>query len=145
MTAISARQLRFKPRPGRRAQHWTTGAIAWQSKAAYSLALKVLWCCLTSRCPKVYGEGISSADIQKLGDLEHWGQFVDAILGKGSTGAHFGYSGPLTEAVLLGSVASRFPKTTLQWDAAAMKFSNVPEANLYVRRPYRQGWQVTGL
>lgn len=95
--------------------------------------------------PKVYGEGISSADIQKLGDLEHWGQFVDAILGKGSTGAHFGYSGPLTEAVLLGSVASRFPKTTLQWDAAAMKFSNVPEANLYVRRPYRQGWQVTGL
>jgi predicted dehydrogenase len=95
--------------------------------------------------PKLYGEGISDADVQKLGNLDHWGQFVDAVLGKGTTGAHFGYSGPLTEAVLLGSVASRFPKTTLQWDAKTMTFPNTPEANQFVKRVYRKGWEVKGL
>jgi predicted dehydrogenase len=95
--------------------------------------------------PKLYGDGISDADVQKEGNLDHWGQFVDAILGKATTGAHFGYAGPLTEAVLLGCVASRFPKTTLQWDAAALKFPNTPEANQYVKRAYREGWEVKGL
>src|SRR5262249_35820789 len=52
---------------------------------------------------------------------DHWLQFVEACLGKGKTSANFDYAGPLTEAVLLGSVATRFPKTTLQWDAAALK------------------------
>jgi hypothetical protein len=51
----------------------------------------------------------------------------------------------LTEAVLLGSIASRFPKTTLAWDAPKTAFSNVKEANTYVRRAYRSGWSVRGL
>jgi predicted dehydrogenase len=75
----------------------------------------------------------------------HWHQFVDAILGKEKTQANFDYAGPLTEAVLLGSVASRFPKTTLDWDAKKMKFTNVKEANQFVRRKYRKGWEVAGL
>ena len=74
----------------------------------------------------------------------HWGEFVDACCGKGKTSAHFGYAGPLTEAVLLGTVATRFPQATLEWDAAKLKFSE-PEANHFVRRKYRQGWQVKGL
>ena len=75
---------------------------------------------------------------------DHWHQFVDAILGKDKTQAHFGYAGPLTEAVLLGSVASRFPKTTLEWNAKKLTF-NVKEANQFVRRKYRKGWEVKGL
>ncbi len=75
----------------------------------------------------------------------HWHQFVDAILGKDKTQANFDYAGPLTEAVLLGSVASRFPKTTLEWNAKKLKFTNVKEANQYVRREYRKGWEVKGL
>ena len=51
-------------------------------------------------------------------------------------------AGPLTETVLLGSVASRFPKTTLNWDAAKLRFTNVKEANQYVRRKYRKGWDI---
>ena len=50
-----------------------------------------------------------------------------------------------TEAVLLGSVASRFPQTTLDWDAAKLTFTNVKEANQYVRKTYRKGWEVKGL
>jgi len=75
----------------------------------------------------------------------HWHQFVEAVRGNGKTSANFDYAGPLTEAVLLGSVATRFPKTTLEWKAAALKFTNVNEANQYVRREYRKGWEVAGL
>ncbi|MGE4178979.1 MAG: Gfo/Idh/MocA family protein [Limisphaerales bacterium] len=76
---------------------------------------------------------------------DHWRQFVDAVRGEGKTSAGFDYSGPLTESILLGSVASRFPGITLLWNAAGLEFSNVKEANAYVRRTYRKGWEVAGL
>lgn len=75
----------------------------------------------------------------------HYLQFVDAVMGKAKTSAGFDYSGPLTEAVLLGPVATRFPKTTLNWNGAKMKFTNSKEATKYVRRKYRAGWNVKGL
>ena len=81
----------------------------------------------------------------ELESVNHWHQFVEAIRGNGKTSAGFDYAGPLTEAVLLGGVASRFPKQTLQWDGPGLKFTNVPEANNLVRRTYRKGWDVAGL
>ena len=42
----------------------------------------------------------------------HYLQFVEAVRGNGKTSAPFSYSGPLTEMVLLGCLATRFPKTT---------------------------------
>ncbi len=75
----------------------------------------------------------------------HYAQFVETVRGNAKTSASFDYSGPLTEAVLLGSVATRFPQMTLQWDSAGLKFSNSPEATRYVRRDYREGWEVKGL
>ena len=75
---------------------------------------------------------------------DHWGEFVQACRGNGRTLAGFDYAGPLTEAVLLGGVASRFPKTTLKWDPKGLKFSE-REANQYVRREYRKGWTLRGL
>jgi len=53
----------------------------------------------------------------------------------------FGYSGPLTEANHLGNVAFRAGKR-LEWDAAAMKFPNAPEADSYLAREYREGWSL---
>jgi hypothetical protein len=50
----------------------------------------------------------------------------------------------LTEAVLLGGVASRFPKTTLKWNAGKLEF-DLREANQFIRRDYRSGWNVKGL
>ena len=75
---------------------------------------------------------------------DHWHQFVDAILGKDKTQANFDYAGPLTESVLLGSVATRFPQTTLLWNAKKLTF-DVKEATQLVRRKYRKGWEVKGL
>ncbi len=81
----------------------------------------------------------------ELPPQNHWTQFAEACRGNGKTSASFDYAGPLTEAVLLGGVATRFPKTTLDWDAAKLKFTNVSDANQFVRRTYRKGWEVKGL
>lgn len=75
----------------------------------------------------------------------HYHQFVDAVLGKVAASAPFDYAGPLTEAVLLGPIATRFPHVTLEWNGAGMKFRNSPEANVHLRRKYRAGWDVKGL
>ncbi len=89
--------------------------------------------------------GDSGAELSKQGAEDHYLQFVEACRGNGKTSAPFDYAGPLTEAVLLGCLATRFPKTTLEWDAAGLKVSNVKEANSFVRRRYRKGWEVEGL
>jgi predicted dehydrogenase len=77
--------------------------------------------------------------------VNHYYQFVEAVMGNGKTTTSFDYAGPLTEAVLLGPLATRFPKTTLEWNSAKLKFSNSPEANHHVRTRYREGWKVKGL
>jgi predicted dehydrogenase len=84
-------------------------------------------------------------ELPKAESTNHYHQFVDAVLGNAKTSAPFDYAGPLTEAVLLGPLATRFPKTTLEWDSARLKFRNSPEANAFVRRKYRMGWEVKGL
>lgn len=75
----------------------------------------------------------------------HYHEWVNACLGEGSTSAGFGYAGPLTEALLLGVVANRFPDTKLVWDADKLEVSNVAEANELLRRTYRDGFEVMGL
>jgi len=56
-----------------------------------------------------------------------------------TAGADFAYSGPLAEICCLGNIAQRVD-TRIHWDPAAMKVTNVPEANKYVRWEYRKGW-----
>ncbi len=75
----------------------------------------------------------------------HYHQWVDACLGNGKTSADFGYGGKLTEALLLGVVANRFPDTKLEWDAAKLEVTNLPDANRLIRRKYREGFQIDGL
>ena len=56
--------------------------------------------------------------------------------------ANFEYSAPLTELTLLGNIAKRFPGKLLQWDGPAMTVSNLPEADPWIKRPYRPGWKL---
>jgi predicted dehydrogenase len=83
--------------------------------------------------------------VPRLESQDHYLQFVEACRGDGKTSTPFSYSGPLTESVLLGCLATRFPRTTLEWDAANLKVSNLGEANAFVRRRVRKGWEVEGL
>jgi predicted dehydrogenase len=76
---------------------------------------------------------------------DHYHQWVNACLGEGKTSAGFGYAGPLTEALLLGVVANRFPDTKLAWDAERLEVTNLPEANKLLQREYREGFEVKGL
>ena len=82
-------------------------------------------------------------EIPKAEGADHYHQFVDAVMGKDKTTSPFDYSGPLTEAVLLGPLATRFPKTTLNWNDRKLRSEGSPEASKFVSRTSRTGW--TGL
>jgi hypothetical protein len=80
----------------------------------------------------------------KLKDQDHYHHFLDACLGKTKTESHFAQSGPMTEAIILGTVALREPGKVLQWDSKRMKISNMPSAEKHLSRKYRKGWKVKG-
>jgi predicted dehydrogenase len=79
--------------------------------------------------------------IEKVPAVDHYTGWADACRGVGKTTSHFDYAGPLTEAVLLGTVAIRVPGETLKWDAGAMKVTNSPTADVLLRKTYRKGWE----
>lgn len=75
-----------------------------------------------------------------VGGRDHYTSWADACRGEGKTTSHFDYSGPLTEAVLLGTVAIRVPRETLLWDAAGLRITNSPAAHALLAKSYRGGW-----
>jgi len=77
----------------------------------------------------------SSGDYQKE-SAKHYHQFVDACLGIDKCSAPFSYSSRLTETILLGVIAGRFPNETLHWDSKKAKFSE-KKANKYLTSTYR--------
>ena len=92
--------------------------------------------------PRFYSKGEKmEVDITTLPSKEHRHEWTDACRGEGSTSTPFSYSCPLTEAVLLGTVAGHFPGQKLQWDSDAMEFDNYL-ATALVRRIYRKNWQL---
>jgi predicted dehydrogenase len=78
--------------------------------------------------------------------IGHYLEFIRACKTGGPTESNFGFSGPLTEAVLLGSVAIRLggelAGEKLRWDSADLKVTNVPEADALLHYEYRKGWSL---
>jgi hypothetical protein len=93
----------------------------------------------------------------------HAGEWVDACLNNKATSSPFSYGGPLTEAVLMGNLAIKafqyktlkegkkigdwdpyeYPgRRTIKWDGANMRVTNYDEANAWVKRAYREGWEL---
>jgi predicted dehydrogenase len=85
---------------------------------------------------------VSRPDVE---DGNHYHEWVNACLGEGTTNASFSYAGPLTEALLLGVVANRFPESKLEWDAENLRVTNLAEANQLLRREARAEFSVPGL
>ena len=80
----------------------------------------------------------------KLEPRDHYLEYVDCCLnGDRKPSANFEYAAPLTEAVLLGCVASLFPNETLLWDSDDLRFRNSEAANGFVKRTYRPGWEIS--
>lgn len=67
---------------------------------------------------------------------KHYHQFIDACLGKDECTAPFSYASRLTETILLGVIAGRFPNQTLHWDSKTAQFEE-KEANQYLDSKYR--------
>jgi hypothetical protein len=85
-----------------------------------------------------------AAMLKHIEARNHYHHFVDACLGGERTESHFAVSGPMTEAILLGTVAIRVPGEVLTWDAKNMRFPNHPDAERYLKRIYRKGWNIAG-
>jgi predicted dehydrogenase len=95
------------------------------------------------------------------GEGGHYAQWVEACLagyGKMETSSPFREAALLTEAMLMCNLAIRginLPKLSgrgfagrylnLEYDAANMKVTNVPEVNQFVKREYRDGWKLSGI
>ncbi len=76
------------------------------------------------------------------GSEGHEKDWVRACKGGKPASSNFDYSGPFTETVVMGNLAIRNPGQKLLWDGEKMEITNFPEANEYVRRQYRQGWEL---
>lgn len=91
----------------------------------------------------------------------HYLQWVNACIagyGNKETSSPFSYAGPFTESVLMGNLAIRswmmvnkeakgwgdkyLGRKKLLWDAENMKVTNFDEANQFVKRTYRNGWDL---
>ncbi len=71
----------------------------------------------------------------------HFAEWVRACKGGTPAGANFEYAAQVTETVLLSNVAVR-ARRPIDYDAAAMKITNLPEANQYLTKTYRPGFGV---
>jgi hypothetical protein len=67
--------------------------------------------------------------------------WIDAFKNKTQSPGSFLLAGPISETINLGAIALRARKKVL-YDAAAMKITNVPEANKFLTREYRKGWEL---
>ena len=71
----------------------------------------------------------------------HYVEWIQAAKGQGpAPGSNFQYSGWVTESNHLGNVAYRTGKK-LEWDHVNLRARHAPEADQFIRRPYRKGWE----
>jgi len=73
--------------------------------------------------------------------IGHHKEWIEACKSGGPTTCGFEYSGPLTEAALLGNVAFRTGRR-LEWDWRLMKAANARESDAFVYHHYREGWKI---
>ena len=72
----------------------------------------------------------------------HEKDWIRACKGGEPADSNFNYSGPLTEMVLMGNLAVRYPQERLLWDGPNMKVTNHKDADSYVKQEYRKGWTL---
>lgn len=107
-----------------------------------------------------FGPEVGSVDEPEYGHQRLW---VDACKAGYNSKEHkaltssFDYAGPMTETVLMGNLAIRsymlrrensqgqnefFARKKMLWDGENMRITNLEEANQFVGRTYREGFEV---
>lgn len=102
----------------------------------------IIWSNYSQRCLL----GDNSADFEPPdpsipNSIGHHAEWLNAIKNGGPTTCNFDYSGTLTEAVMLGTVAYRSGET-IEWDAANLKVTNSAKAQQFIHKEYRRGWTL---
>jgi len=116
--------------------------------------------------PKLFRKGEETLTYKQpesnLPEHGHQFQWIDAIKAGFNSNEHkaltssFDYSGPLTETVLMGNIAIRsyllrkgsgrnmeyYGRKKLLWDGNNMKITNLKDANQFIGRDYRKGWEL---
>ncbi len=98
--------------------------------------------------PEKLNQEVGSPTKKLARSVGHHREWIEACKGKGIPGSQFEWAGPLTETVLLGNVALRaelrekLEHKKLEWDSNSFQFTNFPEANKWLRRDYRKGWEA---
>jgi hypothetical protein len=83
--------------------------------------------------------------MKKLEGCDHYHQWLRAAEARDRVkcGSKFEYSVPMTQAILLGCIALRFPGQELRWNHSKRKFSNFPEANRWLNFTPRAGYDLS--
>jgi hypothetical protein len=75
--------------------------------------------------------------------VSHEQNWIQASKGEAKTSSPFSVAAPLTETMLLGIAALRAGQgRKVLYDAEKVQFTNAPEANQYLTRAYRKGWEL---
>ena len=75
--------------------------------------------------------------IPRIPDGNHYKEWLNACKGGTPAGSNFDYAGPFTQMVLLGNTVLR-AGSKIEFDAEAGKITNIPEANKYLTKNYRE-------
>lgn len=80
---------------------------------------------------------------QQIGSdfTKHHREWIQAIKTGKPAASDFAYSGPLTEAALLGNVAYRC-RCKIEWDSKNLRAKNCREAERFIHHEYRAGWRL---
>jgi len=98
------------------------------------------------QAPRLYFPGTGFSDEYEMAeDGNHYHGWIDGCLTGEQPSDGFDYGGLLTETILLGNIAVRYPGETLEWDAGAMRITSLEDANRWLTRDYREGWEIDDL
>ncbi len=79
--------------------------------------------------------------LARIPHQDHHADWLQACKGGKPASSNFEVGAVLTEIVQLGIVALRSRQQIL-WDPLNMKATNAPQADVFLREPYRKGWEL---
>jgi hypothetical protein len=68
--------------------------------------------------------------------------WIPAFKGGPASYGDFLLAGPICDTVNLAAISLRMGGRRLLWDSTSAKITNIPEANKFLTREYRPGWEI---
>jgi hypothetical protein len=72
----------------------------------------------------------------------HYQEWIEACRGGSQPISNFEYAAPFAELLAVGSLSTRFPGETIEFDPVSGRITNHPRAAEFLEYPYREGWTL---